>query len=104
MFLYLVAMCRLCDANRPRLLPIHLVIALSAHAYASSNSQDPFRAIATGLRSLAIAVGTVILPPQQHGLPRLTIASGFAQTIVPMAVARYFSCGRTTAAVGSASF
>ena len=90
------------------LLPVYLATALNARAYASANLQDPFRAIASGLQSLAIAVGAVIFVAfylrSSTSLPRLTITLGCVLTIILMAIARYVFVRHMRAIIGGNPF
>lgn len=75
------------------LLPIHLIVAANAHAYATANFQDPFRAIAKGLQAFAVAVCAVILAAfaikSSGTFPRGIMAAGSFLSTVTLSVGRY---------------
>jgi lipopolysaccharide/colanic/teichoic acid biosynthesis glycosyltransferase len=74
-------------------LPIYVVAAVNAHAYAAGNVQDPFRAIAKGLQAFAIAICAVIFAAfalkTTDTFPRLVVSIGSIFTVVTLSIGRY---------------
>jgi polysaccharide biosynthesis protein PslA len=90
------------------LVPVYLGTAVSSHAYASSNLQDPFRAISKAMQSFAIAVGGIILAAfylkTSASLPRLTIALGSLLAMILLACGRLMIVRHMARLVGGNPF
>ncbi|CAN5221916.1 hypothetical protein BH10PSE15_BH10PSE15_11770 [soil metagenome] len=90
------------------LLPMYLVIALNAHAYASVNLQDPFRAITKGVQALVIAISAVIFVAfcirASEGFPRLLVTVGAILSMLSMIAARYLFVKHMAAIIGGNPF
>jgi lipopolysaccharide/colanic/teichoic acid biosynthesis glycosyltransferase len=90
------------------LLPVYLVTALNAHAYAAANLQDPFRAIAKGVQALVIAISAVIFVAfcvrASEGFPRLLVTVGSIFAIVAMIAARYLFVKHMVSIIGGNPF
>ena len=90
------------------LLPMYLVIALNAHAYASNNLQDPIRAAAKGAQALVIAISAVIFVAfcvrASEGFPRLLVTVGAFIALGVMIVVRYLFVKHMAAIIGGNPF
>lgn len=90
------------------LLPIHLIVATNAHAYATANLQDPFRAIAKGLQAFAIAVCAVIFAAfalrTSDTFPRLVMAIGSVCAVATLSIGRYFFVRHLNQIIGGNPF
>lgn len=75
------------------LMPLYALIASNIQAYSASDLQNPFRAIRSGIRALAMAScgATVIVFYFKSGsdFSRLTVGTGSGLAIVLIVVARY---------------
>lgn len=74
-------------------LPVYLVTALNARAYASDNLQDPFRAIGRALQSLALSVTAIIFVAYflkaSTSFPRLSVTLGTIISLLLLTGSRY---------------
>lgn len=74
-------------------LPIYVVAAINAHAYAPGNVQDPFRAIAKGLQAFAIAICAAVFAAfalkTTDTFPRLVVSIGSVFTAGTLSIGRY---------------
>lgn len=90
------------------LLPMYLVTALNAHAYAAVNLQDPFRAIAKGVQALTIAISAVIFVAfcvrASEGFPRLLVTVGSVIAVLVMIAARYVFVKHMVSIIGGNPF
>lgn len=108
----LVAIFREEGAERARflapLIPVYVAVALSSHGYASSNLQDPFRAISKATQAFAIAVGAVILGAfylqTSSALQRLTLGMGSLLTLGLLVAGRYLVVRNLAELVGGNPF
>jgi lipopolysaccharide/colanic/teichoic acid biosynthesis glycosyltransferase len=90
------------------LLPMYLVTALNAHAYAAANLQDPFRAIAKGVQALVVAISAVIFVAfyvrASTDFPRLLVTVGSIFAILTMIAARYLFVKHMVSIIGGNPF
>ena len=90
------------------LIPFYLGTAISSHAYASANLQDPYRAIAKATQSFALAVGGIILAvfylKTSASLPRLTMAVGSLLSVILLAFGRLLIIRHMSRLVGGNPF
>jgi len=74
-------------------LPIYVIAAVNAHAYAAGNMQDPFRAIAKGLQAFAIAICVVVFAAfalkTTDTFPRLVVSIGSIFAVITLSISRY---------------
>jgi lipopolysaccharide/colanic/teichoic acid biosynthesis glycosyltransferase len=75
------------------LIPVYLVTAMNAGAYATVNLQDPFRAVAKGLTTFALAMSAVIFIAfclkTSAAFPRLVVSLGAVLSVLTIATSRY---------------
>lgn len=90
------------------ILPIYVVVAISAHAYSAGNVQDPFRAIAKSLQAFVIAMCAVIFAAfalkTTSTFPRLVISIGSIFTILTLSIGRYVFARHMNQIIGGNPF
>ncbi len=90
------------------LIPVYIVTAMNAGAYATANLQDPFRAIAKGLTAFALSLSAIIFIAfclkASATFPRLVVSMGSVLSLIAIAVSRYMVVRHMAAIVGGNPF
>jgi len=90
------------------LIPVYLVTATNAGAYATANLQDPFRAIAKGLTAFALSLAAVIFIAfclkTTAIFPRIVVSTGSVLSLLAIAIARYVVVRHMPAIIGGNPF
>jgi lipopolysaccharide/colanic/teichoic acid biosynthesis glycosyltransferase len=90
------------------LIPVYVVTAMNAGAYATANLQDPFRAVAKGMTAFALSLSAVIFIAfylkTSATFPRLVVSIGSVLSLLAIAVSRYLIVRHMPAIVGGNPF
>lgn len=90
------------------MLPTYVIAAANAHAYASANAQDPFRAIAKGLKAFLLALCVVIFAAfamkATDTFPRFVVSAGSIFAIATISIGRYLFTRHLNAIIGGTPF
>ena len=90
------------------LVPAFLITALNSGSYATANLEDPFRAVAKGVKAYALAISIVIFIAfclkASMTFPRLVVAIGSLFTVILVALGRFFFVRHMRAIIGGNPF
>jgi exopolysaccharide biosynthesis polyprenyl glycosylphosphotransferase len=90
------------------LLPVYLITALNAHAYAAANLQDPFGAIAKGIQALVVTISAVMFVAfcvrATEGFPRVLVTVGSVFAVLAMTASRYLFVKHMGSIIGGNPF
>ncbi|UUL82187.1 sugar transferase [Sphingomonas qomolangmaensis] len=90
------------------MLPIYVLAAINGHAYAASNVQDPFRAIAKGLTAFLLALSAAIFAAftlkTTDTFPRLVVSIGSVFAVSTLAIGRYLFARHLQQIIGGNPF
>lgn len=89
-------------------LPLYVVSAVNANAYAAGNVQNPFRAIGKGLQAFFIAICAAIFMAfalkTTDTFPRLIVSIGSAFAVVTLSIGRYVFTRHMSRIIGGNPF